>query len=56
MSTHNLCFRARIKKMYTPVHPSFTIYKWGVRRCTFHGHVCMMSVRILMAVKMTISS
>ena len=25
-STHNLCFRAKIrKKMNTPVHPSFTI-------------------------------
>ena len=25
MSTHNLCFRAKKKKiMYTPVHPSFT--------------------------------
>ena len=24
-STHNLCFRAKIRKMYTPVNPSFTI-------------------------------
>ena len=23
-STHNLCFRAKMKKMYTPVNPSFT--------------------------------
>ena len=30
-STHSICFRAKIrKKMYTPVHPSFTIYKSGV--------------------------
>ena len=24
-STHDLCFRAKIRKMYTPVNPSFTI-------------------------------
>ena len=24
-STHNLCFRAKIRKMNTPVNPSFTI-------------------------------
>ena len=27
--------------MYTPVNPSFTIYKWGVRGCSLHGHVIM---------------
>ena len=31
--------------MNTPVNPSFTIQKWGVRRCSFHAHVSMM-VRI----------
>ena len=30
-STHALCFRAKIKIMNTPVSPSFTIKKWGVR-------------------------
>ena len=25
MSTHSLCFRAKIRKTYTPVHTSFTI-------------------------------
>ena len=25
MSTHDLCFRAKIGKMYTPVNPNFTI-------------------------------
>ena len=26
MSTHNLCFQAKVRKiMYTPVNPSFTI-------------------------------
>ena len=25
MSTHNLCFRAKIRKMYTPVKPNFTM-------------------------------
>ena len=28
--------------MNSPVNPSFTIEKWGVRGCTFHGHVIMM--------------
>ena len=40
-STHNLCFRAKIRKKYTPLHPSFTIYKWGARGSSLHGHVCM---------------
>ena len=31
-STYNLCLIAKVKKiMYTPVNPSFTIYKSGVR-------------------------
>ena len=50
MSTHNLCFRAKIRKMYTPVHPSFTIQKWGIRGYSIHGLVFMMiilSVRFL---------
>ena len=28
--------------MYTPVNPSFTIYKWGVRGYKTHGHVILM--------------
>ena len=32
MSTYNLCFWAEIRKIiYTPVNPSFTIWKWGLR-------------------------
>ena len=42
MSTHNLCFRAKIGKMYTLVHPSFTIQKWGVRGYSLHGLVFVM--------------
>ena len=42
-STHNLCFKAKIKNMYIPVNPSFTIKKWGVRGSSLHGHGCMMS-------------
>ena len=45
MSTHNQCFRAKIrKKMYTPVHPSFTIQKWGVRGYSLHGLVFVMLI------------
>ena len=31
------------KIMYTPVNPSFTIYKWEVRGSSFHGHVFVMA-------------
>ena len=41
MSIHNLCFTVKIK-MYTPVHPRFTILKWGVRGYTSHGYVILM--------------
>ena len=42
MSIHNLCFTVKIRKMYTPVHPRFTMLKWGVRGYTSHGHVILM--------------
>ena len=29
--------------MHTPVNPSFTIEKWGVRGSSLHGHVIMMN-------------
>ena len=30
---------------YTPLYkPHFTIWKWGVRGCLFHGHVFMISL------------
>ena len=35
--THDLCFRAKIRKMYTPVKPNFTILKWGIRGSSSHG-------------------
>ena len=43
MSTHNLCLRAKYENMYTPVHPSFTIQKWGVRGYSIHGLVFVMT-------------
>ena len=44
MSTHNQCFRAKIRKeMITPVHPSFTIQKWGVRGYSLHGLASVMN-------------
>ena len=37
-------FYSKNKKiMYTPVNPSFTIYKWGVRGSFLHGHVFVMA-------------
>ena len=40
---HSMCLaKIRRKKTNTPVNPSFTIYKWGVRGYTLFGHVCMM--------------
>ena len=45
MSTHNLYFRPKIrKKMVTPVHPSFTIQKWGVRGYSLHRLVFVMDI------------
>ena len=40
-STHDLCFRAKIKNEY-PCKPQFYYKKWGVRGSSLHGHVCMM--------------
>ena len=34
MSIHNMRFTVKIRKMYTPVHPRFTILKWVVRGFT----------------------
>ena len=41
-STHNLCFRAKIRKKYTPANPSFTILEWDVSGPSLQGHICMM--------------
>ena len=42
-STHNLCFEQKLeKKMYTPVNPSFTILKWGLREWKLYRYVFMM--------------
>ena len=30
-STDNICFRAKLKKMYSPVNPSFTTIKVGCK-------------------------
>ena len=42
MGAHNLCFRAKIRKNVYPVHPSFTMQKWGVRGYSFYGLVFVM--------------
>ena len=40
ISTHNLCFWAEIRKItYTPVNPSFTIQKRGLRASKLHRRV-----------------
>ena len=41
MSIHNLGFTVN-GKMYTHVHPRFTILKWGLRGYTSHGRVILM--------------
>ena len=47
-STHNLCFGGKIRKnRYTPVNPSFAIYKWGMRGYILHGYVFMMTCTIV---------
>ena len=43
MSTHNLCFWAETRKIkYTPVNPSFTTYKWGLRGSKLYRRVFVM--------------
>ena len=48
MSTHNLCFRAKIRKKRLPLYfPSFTIQKWSVRGYSLHGLVFVMMAKPL---------
>ena len=41
-STHSLFWIKNKKNRYTPVNPSFTIQKWGLRGYSLHGHVFLM--------------
>ena len=42
-STNNLCFGEKIgKNRNTPAFPSFTIWQWGIRGYSLHGHVFLM--------------
>ena len=41
-STHNQCFRAKIRKNEYPCKPPVLLYKRGGRGCSLHGHVIMM--------------
>ena len=41
MSTHNLCFRAKIRKKVYPCKPQFHYIKVGCKGS--HGHVILMS-------------
>ena len=51
MSTHNLCFRAKNKKkMYTPVHPSFTIS--SIPRALILIYVCVTGLHIILKTKL----
>ena len=44
MSTHNLCFRAKIRNNVYPCTPQFHYIKVGCKGCSLHGHVCMMTL------------
>ena len=48
MCTHDLCFRAKIKRKLYPYKPQFSYIKVGVRECKFHGHVCIDSKAIFL--------
>ena len=42
MSTHNLCFRAKIRRLcYIPCKPQFYYIKVGCKGFNLHGHVSM---------------
>ena len=40
-STHDLCLRAKLRKKYTLLNPTFTILKVGCEGCELYGHVGM---------------
>ena len=39
MSTHNLCFKAKIRKIGIPLHIPVLLYKSGVQGCILHTNV-----------------
>ena len=42
-STHNLCFRVKIRKIGVPLHTPVLLYKsGGMKEYIFHGHVFLM--------------
>ena len=43
MSTHNLCFRAKIRKNIYPCTPQFYYIKVGCKGYKSHGHVILMT-------------
>ena len=48
MSTHNLCFRAKIRKKVYPCKPQFYYIKVGCKvGYKSYGHVIMMNVCVL---------
>ena len=43
LEPNNLCFWVEIRKIiYTPVNPSFTVWKWGLRGSKLYRHAFMM--------------
>ena len=42
------------KNRYTPANPSFSIYKWGLRGYTFHGHVFLMEQQVITESSVTV--
>ena len=44
----SMFFSKNKKIKYIPVHTSFTIQKWGVRGYKSHGHVILMSQKVLL--------
>ena len=44
MSTHNLCFEAKIRKNVYPCKPQFYYIKLGLRGYSLHGLVLVMEL------------
>ena len=42
MSSHDLCFKAKIRKHVYPCKPQFYFIKVGCKGCHLHGHVSLM--------------
>ena len=44
MSTHNICFGAKIRKIGITLHTPIFLYKWGLRGYILRGNISLMYI------------